>query len=219
METTKIILVDDHQIVRDGIKALLKDEESVKILAEAQSGEEILDLLGKVSPDMLIMDISMPGASGIETAKQVSKSYPHVKLLFLSMFLNEDFILGAINAGAKGYLPKNTTKEELIQAINSIMQGKDYFNKEVSDIIMQNYVKKAKEKDTAKDFKVILTSREIEILKLFADGLTNQEIAELLFISVRTVESHKTHIMQKLRLKSTVELIKYAIKNNITSVE
>lgn len=219
METTKIILVDDHQIVRDGIKALLKDEESVEILAEAQSGEEILDLLGKVSPDMLIMDISMPGASGIETAKQVSKSYPQVKLLFLSMFLSEDFILGAINAGAKGYLPKNTTKEELIQAIISIMQGKDYFNKEVSDIIMQNYVKKAKEKDTAKDFKVILTSREIEILKLFADGLTNQEIAELLFISVRTVESHKTHIMQKLGLKSTVELIKYAIKNNITSVE
>lgn len=219
MKTIKIILVDDHQIVRDGIKALLKDEEAVEILAEAQSGEEIIDLLGKITPDMLIMDISMPGASGIETAKQVSKTYPQVKLLFLSMFLNEDFILGAINAGAKGYLPKNTTKAELIQAINSIMQGKEYFNKEVSDIIMQNYVKKAKEKDTAKDFKVILTGREIEILKLFADGLTNQEIAELLFISVRTVESHKTHIMQKLGLKSTVEVIKYAIKNNITSVE
>lgn len=215
MEQVKIVLVDDHQIVRDGIKSLLKDQEHINIIAEAHCGSEIMELLSKIAPDLIIMDISMPGKSGIEIAQEIKEKYTESKILFLSMFLNEEFILNGIKAGAKGYLPKNTTKTELLKAIETINAGNDYFSEEVSKIILKSYVKSAQNEEEDKNKIELLTNREIEILKLFADGYTNHEISDMLHISIRTVESHKTHIMQKLEMKSTVELIKFALKNNI----
>ena len=215
MKQIKIILADDHQIVRDGIKALLEKENNIKIIDEAADGEELLDKVKQHKPDIVLMDISMPKISGIEATKILSAKNPDVKVLILSMYLNEDFILNAIKSGAKGYLPKNTTKTELIEAINTINSGNEFFSQKVSSVIINSYVKKEKNEDEKKYITKNLTAREIQIFKLFAEGYTNKEIADKLFISIRTVESHKNHIMKKFELKNTVQLIKFALKNKI----
>ncbi len=220
MSDLKIILVEDHQIVRDGIKALLADAPGMSVAGEAASGQELKELLQQQETDLIIMDISLPDISGIELTKALTESHPSIKVLILSMHTGEDFIFNAIKAGAKGYLPKNTTRKELLDALNAIANNEEYFSESVSNIILKNYIQKAKnggKEPQANEEK--LTGREIEILKLFAGGMANQEIADKLFISIRTVESHKNHIMQKLELNSTVDLIKFAIKNKIIEIQ
>jgi len=219
MEKIKIILVDDHQIVRDGIKSLLTDVDDIDIISEASDYHVLNEKLKLQDPDIIIMDISLPEISGLEIAKKLSVSHPHIKILILSMYTGEDFIFNAIKSGAKGYLPKNTTRKEIIDAIRAIHAGEEYFSESISNVILKSYVQKAKTADNQPErSEDKLTTREIEILKHFAGGLSNQEIADKLFISIRTVESHKNHIMQKLELKSTVDLIKFAIKNKIVDV-
>jgi DNA-binding NarL/FixJ family response regulator len=220
MSEIKIILVEDHQIVRDGIKALLLDAPGIKICGEAASGDELKALLGKKEADIIIMDISLPDISGIELTRGLTENYPDIKVLILSMHTGEDFIFNAIKAGAKGYLPKNTTRKELLNALAAIANNEEYFSESVSNIILKNYIQKAKNggKESQPNEEK-LTGREIEILKLFAGGMSNQEIADKLFISIRTVESHKNHIMQKLELNSTVDLIKFAIKSKIIEIQ
>ena len=164
------------------------------------------------------MDISLPGKSGIELTKELSKSHPDIFILILSMYTHEDFVLNALKAGARGYLPKNTTRKELLNAIHTIISGEEYFNEQISKLIMKSVVKSAKAEQNREVGKDDLTKREIEIIKLFAEGLSNQDIADKLFISVRTVESHKNHIMQKLGLKNNIDLIKYCIRNGILEV-
>lgn len=216
MSQIKIALVDDHQIVRDGIRALLESMNNIEVISEASSAKEFFDNIKYVQPDILITDISMPEISGIELTKMINENEKtrNIKVLILSMFTNEDFIFNAIKAGAKGYLPKNTNRNELYEAIKTIYNGEEYFSDSISNIILKSYIRKAKSYEQTEK-KETLSARETEILKLFAQGLSNQEIADKLFISIRTVESHKNHIMQKLELKSTVDLIKFAIKNKI----
>lgn len=216
MPNIKIMLVDDHQIVRDGIKALLESLENVQVIGEASNAKELLEKLKSCKPDIIVTDISMPDISGIELTKIINEKeeFSGIKVLILSMFTNEDFIFNAIKAGANGYLPKNTTRRELFEAVNTIYNGDEYFSESISNIILKSYVKKAQNEELTEK-KESLSVRETEILKHFAQGLSNQEIADKLFISIRTVESHKNHIMQKLELKSTVDLIKFAIKNKI----
>jgi DNA-binding NarL/FixJ family response regulator len=219
MEKIKIILVDDHQIVRDGIKALLNDAEDIDVISEAASYNELREKLKLQDPDIIVMDISLPEMSGLEITKLLSETHPDLKVLILSMYTGEDFIFNAIKAGAKGYLPKNTTRKEIIDAIHSVYNNNEYYSESISKVILKSYVQKAKTSDNLPErAEDKLSSREIEILKYFAGGMSNQEIADKLFISIRTVESHKNHIMQKLELKSTVELIKYAIKNKIVDI-
>ncbi len=219
MEKIKIILVDDHQIVRDGIKSLLTDVEDIDVISEAASYNELREKLKLQNPDIIVMDISLPEMSGIEITKLLSETYPNLKVLILSMYTGEDFIFNAIKSGAKGYLPKNTTRKEIIDAIRAVYNNQEYYSESISSVILKSYIQKAKtsyiEPDRLEDR---LTLREIEILKHFAGGLSNLEIADKLFISQRTVESHKNHIMQKLELKSTVELIKMAIKYKIVDI-
>jgi DNA-binding NarL/FixJ family response regulator len=216
MESIKVILADDHQLVRDGIHSLIRDAKNIDIIDEAADGIELLEKLKLVKPDIIVLDVSMPRLSGIEVTKRITDEFPSVKVLVLSMFTSEEYIFNAIKAGAKGYLPKNTSKKELLEAIYSINAGNEYFSESISNIILKSYIKKAKTNDDYSGNKQnVLSSRELEILTLFAEGNTNQEIAEKLFISIRTVESHKNHIMQKLELKTTVDLVKFAIKNNI----
>lgn len=219
MNNIQIVLVEDHQIVRDGIKALLADATGVEIIGEAASGIELISILKEMAVDLVIMDISLPDISGIELTKLLTEEYPAIKVLILSMHTGEDFIFNAIKTGAKGYLPKNTTRKEMLEAIHAISKGEEYFSESISNIILKSYIKKAKnsEKEPQPNEEK-LTIRELEILKLFAGGLSNQEIADKLFISIRTVESHKNHIMQKLKLDSTVELIKFAIRNKIIEI-
>ena len=216
MEKIKIILVDDHQMFRDGVKSVLDDEENIEIIGEVGAAKELYDLLKSDSPDLIITDISMPDISGIEIAKYVSENYPGIKILILSMHSNEEFITKALSVGANGYLPKDTSMSELLEAINAIYKGDNYFNKNISDTILKSIINKSKQENLEQN---TLTKREKEVIKLVVEGLTNKEIADKLFISIRTVDSHKNNIMQKLNLKSSVELVKYAIKNNLADLD
>jgi DNA-binding NarL/FixJ family response regulator len=219
MPKIRIFLVDDHQLVRDGIKSLLISAEELHILGEASSGRECFEKIAIEPPDILILDISLPDTNGIEITKRISAEYPATRVLILSMYTNEDFIFNSVKAGARGYLPKNTSREELLNAIHAIYEGEEFFSDSISRIMLKSYVRKAKEDDmTSPGNSISLTTREIEILKLFAEGFINKEISDQLDISIRTVETHKNHIMKKLELKSTVELIKYAIRNKIVEI-
>ena len=217
MTKIKIILADDHRIFRDGIKSLLSDNDFINIIGEASSGNELLDMLKTHKPDVVIVDITMPGLSGIEVSKQISLLFPEIKIMILSMHTDEDFVINSIKAGAHGYLPKDTSKEELLEAIKIIYHGGEYYGKLVSDNFLKNYIKKFKAGQSLKENED-LTQREIEILKLAASGSSNKEIADKLFISTKTVDAHKNHIMQKLKLKNTAEMVLYAVKNKIIEV-
>jgi DNA-binding NarL/FixJ family response regulator len=216
MEKIKIVLVDDHQMFRDGVKAVLSDEANIEIVGEVGNGNDLYKLLDSVSIDLIITDISMPEISGIEITKYVSEKFPDIKILILSMHTNEEFITKALSSGANGYLPKDTSMSELLDAINTIYKGDNYFNKTISDTILKSVIDKSKNGNS--DNKS-LTNREKEIVAHVVDGLTNKEIADKLCISIRTVDSHKNNIMQKLQLKSSVELVKYAIKNKIIDID
>lgn len=216
MKKIKVFLVDDHQLVRDGIKSLLMSSDEFEITGEACDGYAFFDKIKEVLPDIVLMDISLPKISGIELTKIIKKEYSDIKVLILSMYTNEDFIFNALKAGANGYLPKNTSKKELFEALNEISKGHVYFSEQISNIILKTYVKKAQIGETVeKNSDQLLTSREMEVLKLAAEGLSNPEIAENLCISTRTVESHKNHLMQKLELKTATDLVRFAIKNKI----
>lgn len=216
MEKIRIVLVDDHQMFRDGVKAVLSDEANIEIVGEVGNGNDLYKLLDSVSIDLIITDISMPEISGIEITKHVSEKFPNIKILILSMHTNEEFITKALSSGANGYLPKDTSMNELLDAINTIYKGDNYYNKTISDTILKSVIDKSK-KDSSDNKS--LTNREKEIVALVVDGLTNKEIADKLCISIRTVDSHKNNVMQKLHLKSSVELVKYAIKNKIVDID
>jgi len=211
--------VDDHQLVRDGIKALLQGAENIFILGEASTGKECFEKIAVEQPHVLILDISLPDTSGIEITRRVTVEYPEIKVLILSMYTNEDFIINAVKAGARGYLPKNTSREELLHAIQVVSEGEEFFADSIAKIMVKSYIRNAKEEEPVTIQRpVALTSREIEILRLFVAGYINKEISDQLDISIRTVETHKNHIMKKLELKSTVELIKFAIRNKFAEL-
>jgi len=219
MSEIKIILVDDHQIVRDGIKSLLSDCYRIKIINEAKDAYELFDILKTQIPDVVLLDISLPTMSGIEASKIISAEFPQIKILMLSMYTSEDFIFNALKAGINGYLPKNTNRDELCLAINEVYNGNEYFSKSISDTILKSYVKSAKYGNNISNDKLSnLTNREHEILQYVVEGMNNSTIAEKLCISIRTVETHKTNIMRKLNLNNTIELVKFAIKNKIIEI-
>jgi DNA-binding NarL/FixJ family response regulator len=216
MEKIRLILVDDHQLVRAGIANLLTGEPGFEIIGEAAEAKELFDLLKISQPDIAVLDIALPGMSGIEITKKLHNDFPGIRILILSMHTSEEFIFNAINSGARGYLPKNTSRKELIESIYAINRGEEYFAESISNVILKSYIKKAKsDVPDSENKESLLSKREIEVLRLFAEGSTNQEIADKLFISIRTVESHKNHIMARLELKTTVDLVKFAIRNNI----
>jgi len=217
MTKIKIVLVDDHRIFRDGIKSLLSEIDFIDIIGEASGGKELLDMLNTIIPDLVVLDITMPGLSGIEVSRQISSLYPEIKLMILSMHTNEEFVINAMKAGVKGYLSKDTSKEELLDAIKIIYEGGECYSKLVSDNFLKSYIKKYKSEQSFLENKA-MTHREIEILKLAAGGLNNKEIADKLFISTKTVDCHKSNIMQKLKLKNTAEMVLYAVKNKIIEV-
>ena len=212
----QLIIVDDHQLVRDGLKALLADNESISLVGEAANGQELFSLLKVEIADIVLLDISMPGLSGIEVCRILQKDYPEIRVIMLSMYSSEEFVLQALQAGAWAYLPKNISREELLNAINIVDQGDEYISPAVSVDWMKNLMRKARESNHQAS--EVLSRREIEILKLCAEGLSNKEISEKLFISIRTVESHKNHIMQKLELKTSADMIRFAIKNNLVNL-
>jgi len=219
MENIQVFLVDDHQLVRDGIKALLAGIPDIKIIGEANDGKEMLEKLGSCNPDIILMDISLPDLSGIELTRRLARERPGIRILILSMYTSEDFVFNAMKAGAKGYLPKNTSRKELLDAIYAIFRGHEFFSEVISKVILKSFVRQATQPEpSGNNVTNTLTRREREILKLFAEGFNNLEISEKLHISIRTVESHKNHIVRKLGLKSTVEMVKFAIKHKIVEI-
>jgi len=219
MERIKIILVDDHLIVRDGFKSLLKRESNISIIGEAGSYKELEEILDFDIPDIIILDISLPDKSGIDITKIIKEKYPSIKIIILSMYTNDEFVFNALKAGANAYIPKNTTKNELLNAITEVSNGNDFISNQIKNIVLKGYLNNISDSEKNQESQEILSKREKEILVLCAEGTGNKEIADKLFISVRTVESHKSHIMQKLNLSSTADLIKYAIKNNYISLK
>ena len=215
-DSIKIILVDDHDIVRDGINALLMTEEKIEVIDEAANCEELYELLKKKKPDLLLLDIMMPGKSGIEIAEELGQTHPEIKIIILSSNLDEDSVFNSMRAGINGYLPKNVKKEELVEAIFQVSRGKEHYSDAISTMIFRNYKKfaEAGRKHTV-ERQVDLSDREKEIVHCFAEGLSYKEIGAKLFISTRTVETHKNNIMEKLELKTKVDLVKYAIKQGI----
>ncbi len=218
MSAIKVVVVDDHQIVRDGIKALFLTEYKINVTGEAADYEGLMKVLEKHIPDVIVLDISLPGKSGVEIAEILKKDYPDIKILMLSSKTEEENIINSIHAGANGFLPKDTSKEEFIEAITLINNNEDYFGEKLSRIIYSSYIKHLKTKDEKATPENTLSEREIETLKLLSDGLSSKEIASKLCISPRTVESHKANILSKLNLKTSADLIKYAIKNGIVEL-
>ncbi len=217
MGRTRVLIVDDHQIVRDGITRILTDEKDIELIGSVGSGKEALDFIKSTPPDIVIADLSMPNMSGIELTERLSAINRDIKVLILSMFNNEEYIVSAIQSGAKGYLPKqDSTTAILLEAIRTIANGEEFYSPSISKIVMKSFINNIKStsvSDIAKKHQ--LTSREKEILKLYVEGYTNNEIAEKLNLSVFTVKTHKNNIMQKYSFKSTVEMIKFALRNNI----
>jgi DNA-binding NarL/FixJ family response regulator len=221
MKTIKVILVDDHQIIRDGLTNMLREAEDIDLLGCAGDYPSALKLITQSKPDVLITDLSLPGTSGIDLIGKIHAMDPDIRILVLSMYVTEDYIFNALKAGAMGYLPKqDTTKADLIRAIRTIDKGGQYFSDSIAQIISRLFTHAA-QKSTVPE-KVAkamdLTAREKEILRLYADGNSNQEISEKLNISVRTVETHKNNIMQKYNFRSTVDMVKFAIRNNLSEL-
>lgn len=216
MDKIRVALVEDHQLVRDGIRSLLTNLPNIEVVAESDCAKTMLSQIEGAKPDVLLVDISLPEMSGIELAKVVTTKYPGTKVIILSMHTEQEYIFNSLRNGAKGYLHKSISREELVEAIEQVYGGSEYFSKEVSGIILKSYLRQIKNPERVEEYEdKKLTPREMEILRMVAQGYSNQLIADKLFISVRTVESHKNHIMQKLELTTTVDLVKYAIKNGI----
>lgn len=209
----KIFLVDDHHVFREGIRALLESEMPATVVGEAASGQEVLHLLDGLPLDVLLLDIDMPGMSGLDLMKQISLKYPSIPVLVLSSHDTEQHILHMMKNGAKGYILKTCRKNELIRAINTVHAGDSYLSKEVSEKLM--YALDKKDNNHPKSPAVLLTKREIEILKLVAKGFTNQEIGDYLFISHRTVDTHRRNMMTKLDLHNAAALTNYAAQNGL----
>lgn len=209
----KIIIADDHQLFIDGIKSLVKTMKNMEIVAEVNNGKELLEVLEKKTCDIVLMDINMPEMDGIEATKLVKTKHPLLKILMLTMFSSRDYIEKLLRAGADGYILKNTGKAELQEAIETLMNGESYFSKEVTERIMEGLQKKKNmEKSTCL---VELTEREIDVLKLIVQEFTTAEIAEKLFISTHTVETHRKNLISKLNVRNIAGLVKYAMQNGL----
>jgi two-component system, NarL family, nitrate/nitrite response regulator NarL len=206
----RVIIADDHQMFIDGIKALLQDSTAIQIIDEATSGTQLIEKLENCSPDVILMDIGMSGLNGIESTLLISEKFPGVKVIALTMYDDHNRIMKMLKAGAKGYILKNTSKNELIQAINAVDSGERYYTKQVIDLVMRESGEQ-KEDPVSR-----LTKRELEVIKLILKSMTNKEMAEELFLSELTVSTHRKNAMQKLGLKNTAALVKFAIDNNLS---
>jgi len=212
----KIILADDHTLFREGLLSILNDELTFNVIAQAENGREVVKMARSMDVDVIVMDIAMPELNGIEATSQVLHDKPDLKIIALSMHSDKHFVTGMLKAGAKGYLLKDCAGSELIRAVQEVLQDRYYISEEISTSVYNDYVNKLVEEGAEVSE---LTGREKEVLQLIAEGKSTQEIAETLFISVKTVEAHRVKIKTKLKLNSIPELTKYAIREGLTSLE
>jgi len=214
MKTIRILLADDHTILRAGLKMMLNAQPDMEVIGEAQDGRQAIQEAQKLQPDIILMDITMPDMNGIEATRQIKKLMPEVKVLMLTMHEHDEYVFQALRAGASGYMLKEAADTELITALHVIQSGQFYLSPTAQSIVVGDYLQRVRTGEE-KDSYSTLTEREREILKLVAEGYTNNQIAERLVISPKTVDTHRTHIMDKLNLHSRAELVKYAMRRGL----
>jgi len=212
----RILLADDHTVVRKGLRLLLESQPGFHVVADASDGREAVALAAEHSPDVVVMDVAMPGLNGIEAARQILAKRPETSVVFLSMHSDEGYVLKALKAGARGYLLKDSADHDLINAVKVVTEGKAFFSPAISKMLVEDYVRQMRERSVEDSFD-LLTTREREVLQLLAEGKNNKEVATLLNLSLYTVETHRGNIFQKLNLHSGAELILYAIRKGVIS--
>ena len=218
MNRIKVLLADDHTIVRKGIRSLLDNEANIEVVGEAENGREAVEKVGQLSPNIVLMDSTMPLLNGLEATRQIEKRYPNVKVLILTMHTNEEYIFQFLQAGAAGYLVKQSAPQDLVSAIMAITQGDCFLSPSISRTVIEELIRHNKP-DAAEDSYNTLTDREREVLQLIVEGFSNKEIGEQLHISLKTVGVHRINLMHKLNVHNVTELTKYAIRKGIISLE
>ena len=210
----RILLADDHTVVRDGLRALLERQSDMAVVAEAGDGRECVQMAENHLPDVVLMDVAMPEMNGIEAARRIIAASPKTGVVMLSMHQDESYVLRSLKAGAKGYLLKDSPREDVLSAVRAVSEGRSFLSRKVSRMLQEDYVRQLESRGLEDSYE-LLTGREREILQLLAEGKANKDVANLLNISLTTVETHRGHILRKLSLHSTAELILYAVRKRI----
>lgn len=218
MNVIRVLLAEDHTIVRKGLRSLLESEKGILVVGEAADGREAIDQVGRLRPDVVIMDIGMPGLNGLESTRQIKERYANIQVLILTVHTSEEYVFQILRAGASGYVVKQAAPKELISAIRAVNRGDAFLSPSISRKVVDEFVKNGAA-TTQWDSYEKLTPREREVLQLIAEGHTTRVIAELLHISVKTAETHRAHLMHKLDMRSTAELTRYAISKGVITVD
>jgi two-component system response regulator NreC len=218
MSKIRVLLADDHTIVRKGIRSLLDGEPNIEVVGEAEDGREAVDKVEQLTPDIVLMDITMPRLNGLEATRQIKKLFPQVNVLVLTMYTNEEYIFQLLQAGASGYLVKQSAPGELVSAIYAVHRGDSFLSPAISKTIIDEYLRQ-NEDTSHEDSYNALTLREREVLQLITEGCSNREVAEKLHISIKTVGVHRVNLMEKLNIHNTTELVKYALRKGIISLD
>lgn len=216
MKPIRILLADDHTVVRKGLRLLLESQPDFQVIADAADGRETVALAEQLTPDVVVMDVAMPGLNGIEAARQISAKLPHTAIVFLGMHSDEGYVLKALKSGARAYLLKDSAENDLINAVKAVREGKAFFSPAISKMLIEDYMRQMQQR-AVEDSYDLLTTREREILQLFAEGKNNKDVANMLNLSLYTVETHRSNILKKLNLHSTAELILYAVRKGVIS--
>lgn len=212
----RMLIADDHDIVRAGLKSLLERQEDIEIVGEACDGRHAVALAEQLSPSLVVMDIAMPQLNGIDAATQILRRNPDVKIIILSMYGDEEFLVRGLAAGVKGYLLKDDVQADLLRAVRAVATGRSFFSPAIAQTLAEDYVRQLQKKGLQDSYE-LLSEREREILQLLAEGKSNKEVATLLSVSPYTVETHRTHLMQKLNLHNTAEIVLYAVRKKIVA--
>jgi two-component system response regulator NreC len=214
MKVIRMLLADDHTVMRKGLRLLLESQPGFQVVGEAATGREAVSLAEQHAPDVIVMDIAMPLLNGIEVARQIAAKLPQAAIVFLSMHSDESYVLRALKAGARAYLLKDSAENDLIEAVRAVTEGKTYFSPAISKMLVEDYMRQMREQKVEDSYE-LLTTREREIVQLLAEGKNNKDVANILNLSLYTVETHRSNIFQKLNLHSGAELILYAIRKGV----
>ncbi len=212
MDTVRIILADDHAVLRDGVRMVLESQPGFKVVGTADNGADAVELAGDLQPDIAVLDVAMPNMNGLEATRQITERCPNTQIVILSMYDNEEYLREALRAGASAYVLKRAAAKELVGAIQTVRQGQSYLDPALTRTLISDYVRQVERVDEAPDS---LTDRELEVLKLVAEGFTNRQIALKLTISIKTVQTHRANLMDKLNLHDRTELVRYAIRRKL----
>lgn len=214
MNKTRVLVADDHGVLRKGLRFLLAAEPKIEVVGEAGDGREAVGMAAQLNPDIVILDIAMPTLSGIDAASQITRHNPEIGVVMLSMYSDEEFVLRALSAGAKGYLLKDAAEADLVRAVQAVATGRRFFSPAITDLLLDDYMRRL-QRTGKQDSYELLTDREREVLHLLAEGKTNKEAAAVMKVGVSTVETHRTNLMQKLNLHNTAEIVLYAVRKRI----